>query len=250
MPNIIPTSQYPSSQHNMLRQNNIHTTYSNLFKNSDITQDVRNHLKHVYMTLGFALFAAAVGSLIDVIYHLGGILTFFCTIGTLVWLFSEKDEQKRLGIFGLFALFKGMTIGPLISYSLKFDFGPTIIAKAFFGTAVVFACFSGCAIFSTRRSWLYLGGILSSALSLLFYLSFFNLFFASPMVSQVYLYLGLIMFVGYVVHDTQVIIEEAILGSRDYVRHSLELFINFVAIFVRLLSLLLRNEDSKRKSRG
>lgn len=53
----------------------------------------------------------------------------------------------------------------------------------------------------------------------------------------------------YVIFDTQMIVEKATLGDRDFAWHTMELFIDFVAIFVRICIILLRNsEESKGKS--
>lgn len=54
----------------------------------------------------------------------------------------------------------------------------------------------------------------------------------------VQLYFGLLIFVGYMVVDTQEIIEKAHLGDMDYVKHSLTLFTDFVAVFVRILIIM------------
>lgn len=43
---------------------------------------------------------------------------------------------------------------------------------------------------------------------------------------------------GYIVFDTQDIVEKAHLGDLDYVKHALTLFTDFVAIFVRMLIIM------------
>lgn len=55
---------------------------------------------------------------------------------------------------------------------------------------------------------------------------------------QVNLYIGLAVMCGFIVYDTQLIIEKARRGDKDYVMHSVELFIDFVAVFKRLLIIL------------
>jgi Bax inhibitor 1 len=41
------------------------------------------------------------------------------------------------------------------------------------------------------------------------------------------------------------IIERAYAGELDHIRHALDLFVDFVAVFVRLLIILMKNTDSK-----
>jgi len=43
------------------------------------------------------------------------------------------------------------------------------------------------------------------------------------------------MFLGYVVYDTQEIIEKAYIGSQDYVYHALTLFVDFICVIVGIL---------------
>lgn len=46
------------------------------------------------------------------------------------------------------------------------------------------------------------------------------------------------MFLGYMVVDTQEIIEKAHYGDLDYIKHALTLFTDFAAVFVRLLIIM------------
>lgn len=53
------------------------------------------------------------------------------------------------------------------------------------------------------------------------------------------LYFGLFLFAGYMLVDTQEIVEKAHNGDRDYVEHSFTSFTDFVAVFVRVLIILM-----------
>ncbi|KAL2552578.1 Adenylyl-sulfate kinase [Forsythia ovata] len=53
------------------------------------------------------------------------------------------------------------------------------------------------------------------------------------------LYFGLLVFVGYIVVDTQDIIEKVHFGDLDYVKHALTLITDFAAVFVRILIIML-----------
>lgn len=67
------------------------------------------------------------------------------------------------------------------------------------------------------------------------------------------LYFGLLVFVGYIVVDTQEIVEKAHFGDLDYVKHALTLFTDLVAVFVRIVNIILNSkraeQEKKRKKR-
>ena len=146
-----------------------------------------------------------------------------------------------------FGAVQGLAIGPLIEAVINVD--PSIVLTAFIGATLIFACFALFALFAERRSMLFLGGGLSSALSLMMLAGFLNLFMRTEFIFNIQLYFGLIVFIGYVVFDSQMIVEKAAAGNTDVQMHALELFLDFVAIFVRLLIILSKNKKKKNEKR-
>ncbi|XP_031484564.1 bax inhibitor 1-like [Nymphaea colorata] len=223
-----------------------------------ISPVVQNHLKQVYLSLCCALMASAVGVYLHLLWNIGGILTFFGCTGSIIWLLSTPPypslERKRFGLLMVAAMCQGATLGPLIDVVIQID--PSILVSAFVGTSIAFACFSGAAIVARRREYLYLGGLLSSGVSILLWLQFASsIFGGSTATFKFELYFGLLVFLGYMVVDTQKIIERAYRGDMDYMKHSLDLFTDFVAVFVRMVIIMTKNasersEKEKKKRRS
>ncbi|XP_045815389.1 bax inhibitor 1-like [Trifolium pratense] len=224
---------------------------SNTLRNfGEISPKVQNHLKQVYLTLCFAVAAAAVGAYLHVLLNLGGFLTTIAGIGSGIWLLSTPpyEERKRLALLMAAALFQGASIGPLIDLAIQID--PSLIFSSFVATALAFGCFSGAALVAKRREYLYLGGLVSSGLSILMWLHFASAIFGGSMaIFKFELYFGLLVFVGYIVVDTQEIVEKAHLGDLDYVKHALTLFTDLAAIFVRILVIMIKNSSERTEKK-
>lgn len=228
-------------------------TFLNSFNNK-LEQPVRQHLKNVYACLAMSTMAAAIGASVHLFTNIlqAG---FISAIGALICfgllLATPDDNGKsmtlRVGYLLGFTFLTGVGMGPLLEHVIIVD--PSIIITAFIATSAVFVCFSVCALLSERGKWLYLGGTLMTLLSTLMILSLANLFFGATWVYQTQLYLGLLAMCGFVLFDTQVIVEKRRLGSKDFVAHSLDLFIDFIGIFKRLLIILTQKEQDSRKKR-
>lgn len=148
---------------------------------------------------------------------------------------------------------------------LAIAINPSIIVTALISTAAIFTCFSIASLTAKRGQWLYIGGTLMTFLTVLIGLSFVNLLFGSQLLFQVciyipmnisrftisynsysvgifsfqaYLYLGLALMCGFVLYDTQLIIEKCRLGDRDFILHSVDLFVDLLGIFRRLVIIL------------
>lgn len=143
---------------------------------------------------------------------------------------------------------QGTLLGPLISSAISLH--PAVLVAALLGTMVVFACFSAAALLTPRRSHLYLGGYLSSALTLLLCMRLGSWMFGGrSLVYEGELYIGLLVFAAYVLFDTQVIVEKAHQGDKDHIKHALDLFVDLVAMFARVLIIMLRNAERREKEK-
>jgi len=217
-----------------------------------LDKGLQQHLKKVYSCLAIALFAAALGAYVHVFTDILR-ANFLCSFGAIVVLLllyatpdNGRNEHLRLGYYVGFAFMSGLSTGPLIDYVMRVD--PSIISTAFFGTCIVFACFTAAAIYAPDRKYLYLGGTLISLLSTMFWMAIINLFFGSRFIFQLNLYAGLAVMCGFILYDTQLIMEKNRRGDNDYIWHSVDLFIDFLDIFRRLAIILAQKEERKKKN--
>merc|ERR1711973_306882 len=116
-------------------------------------------------------------------------------------------------------------------------------------STVIFASFSGAALFAPDGQYLFLGGTLISGLSALFWMGLANLFFQSQMLFQIHMWLSLGLFCGFIMWDTQMIILKKRRGDGDFIAHSLDLFIDFIQIVRHIIVLLINKEDRDKKKR-
>jgi len=222
--------------------------YSNF--QSTLTEDVRVHLKNVYGCLALSAIAAAAGAYLLTGGFLSAVAGFGCILGLLL-LPDNNGKNRKLRFLLLigFAISAGMGLAPLMNYAMVVD--KTLVVSAFSSTAVLFTCFSLSALVSRRGEFLYLGGILSTLLIVLLVLSLTRVIFASVFMHQCYLFLGIIAMCGFILYDTQMIVEKRMLGDTDYVSHALDLFVDMLDMFRFLLVLLTdkeqRRQNSKRK---
>ncbi|KAI8054117.1 inhibitor of apoptosis-promoting Bax1-domain-containing protein [Syncephalis plumigaleata] len=216
-----------------------------------ISPDTQRHLVKVYAALAGCSTLAAIGARTHLYSYwlrggmLSGLLCFISVIGVLALPQSKAATPIRYGLLSLFAFCQGLSLGPLIETIL--DFYPRVLVTALVSTTLVFVSFSMSALFSRRRSWFFLGGLLGSGLSILCWSSFLNIWIQSATLFRAELYIGLAIFCGYVIYDTQLIIEKAELGYRDIPGDCISLFTDLIGMFIRILAILADQEEKKRK---
>uniref|UniRef100_A0A3B5M9V8 Transmembrane BAX inhibitor motif-containing protein 6 n=1 Tax=Xiphophorus couchianus TaxID=32473 RepID=A0A3B5M9V8_9TELE len=223
-----------------------------LFRFSQISHSTQVHLKNVYSSLAVCMFVAAAGSYVHVVTRLlqGGILSVIGSLAMMFWLamtpHNPETEKKRLGILAGFAFLTGVGLGPTLDFVIAVN--PSIIMTAFLGTSVIFSCFTLSALYAKRRSYLFLGAFCSSYLFILFDQEVngvvHHVVYFCP--CQAHMYLGLIVMCGFVLFDTQLIIEKAENGDKDYVWHCVDLFLDFITIFRKLMIILAMNDKVRK----
>jgi len=161
---------------------------------------------------------------------------------------SKEKERKKLMLFAGLSFAMGTLLGPYVGYVTSLN--PAILPTAFFGTLATFGCFSVAALFAKKRSFLYLGALLGTSLLYIGLVDFFNFFFRSRMVHDITLYAGLLVYLGFVLYDTQLTLEDYDRGSRDYIAHAVQFYTDFIGIFVRILEILAKQEEKKRQDKN
>jgi FtsH-binding integral membrane protein len=216
-----------------------------------LEKPVKQHLKNVYGTMGLALLACAVGGYVHLFTSImsAGLLSTFGSIGLLLWLLftapTAANCAKRFAMLMGFSFLTGVSMGPHLDYVIRLD--PSIVPTAFLATSLVFACFSLCSLVCDDRKFLALGGTLMSGCTWLMLLSLMYMFTGSQMLFSVHIYLGLLVMCGFVLYDTQLIVEKRRMGNDDFISHTLDLFMDFIGIFRRLLVILSDKKDNKRR---
>lgn len=198
----------------------------------------------VYGNLAATTATAALAAFLctrNVLPDAGG-LAFFGSVGLLFAISALRGRvgyRARLAMLLGFGFMQGWEAGPLVQTVL--DCEPETVLMALVGTLFAFVSFSATALFSPRRSHLYLGGLLGTLSLMLFFSSFISRLFS------VNLYLGLFIVCAYVIYDTQVIVERAELGDCDDVHGAVSLFTDLFGAFVRLLVILQRGKGSRER---
>lgn len=223
--------------------------------NNELSEDVKNHLVQVYLSLTLTIFTAIIGILINLLLNFGGIFPLLLSFGLLFYLKLDQDKsntalKRRLSILGLFGFLNGSSIGPLIRQALLIENGELLVFISLLCTMAIFISFTLSAKYSKRRSFLYLGAFLGSALNMMGVLTLVSIFVPSLSFMFVRIYGGLLLFSGFVIYDTQIIIEQAFEGNRDVVGHALCLFLDFVNIFIRVLIILTRKGERRDNGGG
>ena len=226
-----------------------------IFDTQELSKKTKTHLQNVYYEMSIGLCITTISlfitklicfmnhSILPILYALV-IPLGIIQIGLIFYMIYSNTYNKR-SYFYTFSALEGLTLIPLIHAANIID--NSLVITALITTIIVFGSFTYLSFHTNKRSVLYLSGILSSCLISLAIISLINLFLHSEILFKIDLYLGLVVFCMYIIYDTQMIIKEADDGNYDVIFHAMTFYLDFINIFIRLLVILMRNSNNKKK---
>ena len=162
----------------------------------------------------------------------------------------HASEGERMGYMWALAFSMGYLVGPGMHAIANIN--PEIITTAVAITGVMFASFSAISIFSKRRSFLFLGSLITSIVSCMLIYRFMSWItgYGSSIESLGYLMVSLFVACMYVIYDTQMIIERCeSFGERDVPKHTMILFLDLFDLFIKIVRVLLELQEKKDKKK-
>jgi modulator of FtsH protease len=163
-------------------------------------------------------------------------LVFF---GYLAMAFAAGGVARRPGIniilFGAFTVATGLLLAPMFAMAYMSTESMQVIWNAFGLTALVFGGLTSY-VLVTGKNFSAWGGFLFVGLLILIGAIIATFFFSSPVFQLAVTCAGLLLFAGFVLFDTSQILHS--LSHREWVAGALTLFIDFINMFIRILSLM------------
>ena len=194
-------------------------------------------LSNTYWLLGLTLAFSALTAGIAVVVNMPPMIGLLCWGVGFIMLFVVNrlaDSAKGLPAIFVFTGLMGASIGPMLSYYLSMNNGPTMVLQALGGTALVFFSLSAYAL-NSKKDFSFLGGFLFAGLMIGLVAVLANIFLAIPALSLTLSVVFVMLMAGYILFDTSRIVNG---GETNYIRATVQLYLNILILFQHLLHLI------------
>jgi modulator of FtsH protease len=194
-------------------------------------------LSNTYWLLGLTLAFSALTAGIAVVVNMPPMIGLLCWGVGFIMLFVVNrlaDSAKGLPAIFVFTGLMGASIGPMLSYYLSMNNGPTMVLQALGGTALVFFSLSAYAL-NSKKDFSFLGGFLFAGLIMGLVAILANIFLAIPALSLTLSVVFVMLMAGYILFDTSRIVNG---GETNYIRATVQLYLNILILFQHLLHLI------------
>lgn len=191
-----------------------------------------NLIIQLLITFGVMEYARTKNYSLNIFYYIIGAIM---TLITLFVVMMSSSIFVSFLAFCIFSIIWGILLG---SDTVRAHVSGDAIKRAITGAISIFMSMFILGIFLTYSGYdlSVFGGLLFAALSVLLIVEIINLFF--PISENTYktqLYLGLFLFSCYTMYDANIIMSKSSIFNGNFVSASINLYIDFISIFSRLL---------------
>ena len=198
-------------------------------------------LRNTYWLLALSMIPTVLGAFVGVQLRLpmpSGFLGMAIFLGVAFgFIFAiEKTKDSGAGVAVLmgFTFFMGLMLTPILTRTLGFSNGGTLIMTAFGGTATILAVMASVTTVS-KRDFSGMGKWLLAGVVVLLLASVANVFLGMSALSIVISVMAIAIFSAYILYDVQRIING---GETNYITATLSIYLSIYNIFANLLALL------------
>jgi len=165
-------------------------------------------------------------------------VALFMPIGILFALMCYKDKHPvNMYLLSAFTLCEAYTMGVVCARYYEAGYG-MIVLQALLLTAAVFIGLTSY-VFYTKKDFSWMGGALYMCLIVMVMWSFMSIFFGDVFGGfghSIFSVGGALLFSGYILYDTSVIMHH--MGPDDYVMAAISLYLDIINLFLYLLEIL------------
>lgn len=195
-------------------------------------------LKNTYMLLSMTLVFSAITAMVAMavgLPHGASLIMSIAAIG-IVWFVLPRTYESSMGIVWTFAFagLLGASLGPMLNYYLALPAGPSIVAQALGGTAIVTFGLSFYAL-TTKKDFSFLGGFLMVGMIVILVAAIANIFIGIPALSVAISAAVVLVMSLMILFDTSRIVNG---GETNYIRATVSLYLDIYNLFVHLLHLI------------
>ena len=198
-------------------------------------------LRNTYWLLALSMIPTVLGAFIGVQMHIPmpagmlGFLVFMAiAFGFIYGIEKNKNSGVGVGLLLGFTFFMGLMLTPLLTRTLGFSNGATLIMTAFGGTASILAVMATVATVS-KRDFSMMGKWLFAGVIVILLASVANIFLGLSALSIVISMMAIGIFSAFILYDVQRIVNG---GETNYISATLSIYLDVYNIFTSLLNLL------------
>jgi FtsH-binding integral membrane protein len=216
----------------------LQSTYGNV----GVTPALRHRvLRNTYWLLALSMIPTVLGAFIGVQAGIalpgggmGMILFLAVAFGFMFAIEKTKNSAAGVAVLLAFTFFMGLMLTPILTRTLGFANGASLIMTAFGGTASILAVMASVATVS-KRDFSAMGKWLLAGVVVLLLASVANIFLGMSALSIVISVMAIGIFSAFILYDVQRIVNG---GETNYITATLGIYLSVFNIFSNLLALL------------